>query len=50
MVVDEESGLDIFHNDRKLSAWQKTRLDDGDLLRIGEREYVVEITQPEYVM
>lgn len=50
MVVDEESGLDIFHNGRKLLAWQKTRLDDGDLLQIGEREYVVEITQPEYVM
>ena len=50
MVVDEESGMDIFHNDRKLLAWQKTKLEDGDLLRIGEREYVVEITQPEYVI
>lgn len=50
MVVDEESGQEVFHNDRKLLSWQKTRLEDGDLLRIGEHKYVVEITQPEYVM
>ena len=50
MVMDEESGQAVYHNERRLSAWHKTPLEDGDLLRIGGHEYVVEITQPEYVM
>ncbi len=50
MVVDEDSGQAVYHNDRRLLPWHKTRLEDGDLLRIGGHEYVVEITQPEYVM
>ena len=50
MVVDEESRQAVYHNERRLPAWHKTPLKDGDLLRIGGHEYVVEITQPEYVM
>lgn len=44
MVMDEESDSGTFHNDQRLVAWQKTILQDGDLLRFGEGEYVVEIT------
>lgn len=44
MVMDEESDGGTFYNDQRLVSWQKTKLQDGDLLRLGEGEYVVEIT------
>lgn len=44
MVMDEESEEGTFYNDQRLAAWQKIRLEDGDMLRFGEGEYVVEIT------
>lgn len=50
MVVDEESERGTFHNDRRLVPWQKAPLQDGDFLRFADMEYVVEITQSEYVM
>lgn len=50
MIVDEESGQGTYHNDRRLVPWQKIPLEDGDLIRFGSTEYVVEITQPEYVI
>lgn len=44
LVMDEESERGTFCNDQRLVPWQKKHLKDGDLLRFGEREYVVEIT------
>lgn len=43
-VIDEESDSGTFYNDERLVPWQKTALKDGDLLRFGQGEYVVEIT------
>lgn len=50
MVMDAESDTGTFHNDRRLVPWQKIPLQDGDLLRLAGKEYVVEITQSGYVM
>lgn len=50
LVSDEESEEGIYRNDDRLVAWQKTPLYDGDFLRFEKNEYVVEITQPEYVI
>lgn len=50
MVIDEESPNGTFHNDQRLVPWQRAVLHNGDLLRFGDKEYVVEIIQPEYVM
>lgn len=44
IVMDEESQSGTFYNDQKLAPWQKKRVQDGDLLRFGQGEYVVEIT------
>lgn len=44
LLMDEESDSGTFYNDQRLAPWQKTVLQDGDLLRFGEGEYVVEIT------
>ena len=49
-AVDEESSNGTYRNNERLAPWQKTRLRDGDLLRLAEKEYVVEITQSEYVI
>ena len=49
-AVDEESANGTYRNNERLAPWQKTRLRDGDLLRLAEKEYVVEITQSEYVI
>ncbi len=43
-VMDEESEGGTFHNDIRLVPWQKIRLQDGDFLRFGQGEYVVEIS------
>lgn len=43
-LQDEESANGTFYNDTRLVPWQKTRVEDGDLLRFGDGEYVVEIT------
>ncbi len=43
-VMDEESEGGTFHNDIRLVPWQKMRLQDGDFLRFGKGEYVVEIS------
>lgn len=50
MVMDEESINGTYRNDERLVPWQKTLLRDGDLLRFAQSEYVVEITQSEYVI
>lgn len=44
IVMDEESKNGTFYNNQKLVPWQKKRVQDGDLLRFGQGEYVVEIT------
>ena len=44
-VMDEESDAGTYYNDERLVPWQKTPLKDGDLLRFGQGEYVVEITE-----
>lgn len=43
-VMDEESQQGTFHNDDRLVPWQKRRLQDGDILRLAQTEYVVEIS------
>ena len=43
-LLDEESGQGTFYNDTRLVPWQKTKVKDGDILRFGTGEYVVEIT------
>lgn len=48
-VMDEESDAGTYYNDERLVPWQKTPLKDGDLLRFGQGEYVVEITERPYV-
>ena len=50
LVVDEESDQGIFHNNRRLVPWKEMPLRDGDILRFNDNEFVVEITQPEYVI
>ncbi|MCH5251557.1 MAG: FHA domain-containing protein [Lachnospiraceae bacterium] len=49
-VMDEESRNGTFRNNERLVPWQKTKLNDGDLLRLAGNEYVVEITHSEYVI
>lgn len=44
-IMDEESDGGTYHNDERLVPWQKTPLKDGDILRFGQGEYVVEITE-----
>ena len=43
-VIDEESEQGTYHNDERLVPWHKKRLQDGDILRLAETEYVVEIS------
>ena len=43
-VMDEESEQGTYHNDERLVPWHKKRLQDGDILRLAEAEYVVEIS------
>ena len=50
LIMDEESREGTFHNDKRLLPWQKIPLQDGDLLSVEGREYVVEITQAGYVI
>lgn len=50
LVADEESETGTYRNDKRLVPWQKTPLYDGDFLRLAGNEYVVEITQSEYVI
>lgn len=50
LIVDEESEQGILHNNRRLVPWKKMPLQDGDILQFDGDEYVVEITQFEYVM
>lgn len=42
-VLDEESQQGTYHNDERLVPWQKKRLQDGDILRLAQTEYVVEL-------
>lgn len=44
-VMDEESDYGTYYNDERMVPWQKRLLRDGDLLRFGQSEYVVEITE-----
>lgn len=43
-ILDEESEQGTYHNDERLVPWHKKRLRDGDILRLAETEYVVEIS------
>lgn len=49
-VLDEESDTGTYRNSERLVPWQKVRLNDGDFLQLAGNEYVVEITQSEYVI
>lgn len=42
-VIDMESRQGTFYNDERLVPWQKQRLQDGDVIRFAQMEYVVEI-------
>ncbi len=44
MIMDEDSKEGTYYNDSRLGPWQSKPLEDGDLLRFGKQEYVVEIT------
>lgn len=48
-IVDEEADMGIIHNEKRLVPWQKTILQDGDILLIGGESYVAEITQPGFL-
>ncbi len=50
LVMDEESAGGTFANEQRLAPWQKKIVRDGDLLRLATKEFVVEITQSEYVI
>lgn len=50
LAADEESEAGTYRNNERLVPWQKTVLHDGDFLRLAGTEYVVEITQSEYVI
>lgn len=50
LAADEESEAGTYRNNKRLVPWQKTVLHDGDFLRLAGNEYVVEITQSEYVI
>ncbi len=50
LVVDEESAGGTYANEQRLVPWQKKIVRDGDLLRLATKEFVVEITQSEYVI
>lgn len=43
-LVDEESGNGSFCNEERMVPWEKKKLEDGDIVRFGQMEYVVEIT------
>lgn len=49
-VKDEESEIGILRNGERLVPYQKCRIADGNLLQLGKREYVVEITQSSYAI
>lgn len=42
-ILDEESEQGTYYNDERLVPWQKKRLQDGDILRLAQTEFVVEI-------
>lgn len=43
-VIDFETDSGTFWNGERLVPWEKKLLKDGDFLKIGDREFVVEIT------
>ncbi len=44
-VMDEESDSGTYYNEERLVPWEKKSVRDGDVLRFGQGEYVVEITE-----
>lgn len=44
LLFDEESSNGTFCNDERMIPWQKKKLRDGDMIRLAQTEYVVEIT------
>lgn len=45
MLVDEESVYGTYKNEQQLVPWQPVLLQDGDVICLARRKYVVEITQ-----
>lgn len=43
-LIDEESGNGSFCNEERMVPWEKKKLEDGDIVRFAQMEYVVEIT------
>ena len=50
LIMDEESDTGTYYNGRRLAPWSRTEIQDGDILQISEKSYVVEITMSHIII